>query len=87
MLEYRLYLLGPDRHIRRAAEIRANNDDAAVLLALDYENLHGMELWRRARLVRSFSPEGSTVSALPRRSPGRDPSTSGLEGDRSRRSP
>jgi hypothetical protein len=53
-LDYRLYFLGPDQHIRDFLVIEGEDDDEAIRLAGHHANGSAMELWHRARMVRKF---------------------------------
>jgi len=57
MADYRLYILGPDGHIRRAIEIVADDDAEAISFARDSLTGETGELWNLGRMVGTFRPE------------------------------
>jgi hypothetical protein len=51
---YRLYFLDAARHIRDVMELECEDDAQAIEAAEQLHDGRAMELWRRARIVKSF---------------------------------
>jgi len=59
MTGYRLYFIGEDGRIFKAAETECENDSAAREWATRQDQRHALELWTGARVVASFpAPDG-----------------------------
>jgi len=56
MTEYRLYFLGEDGRIFKAAEVECENDSEAREWACLQDQQHALELWSGARVIASFPP-------------------------------
>jgi hypothetical protein len=58
-LDYRLYFLDAQGHVRDRADLECEDDGHAVQVAERHADGRAMELWRRAILIRKFPlPEG-----------------------------
>lgn len=56
MTGYRLYFLGEDGRIFKAAEMDCKNDSAAREWASRQDPRHALELWSGARVIAAFPP-------------------------------
>jgi len=56
MTGYRLYFLGEDGRIFKAAEKECDNDSKAREWACQQDQQHALELWSGARVIASFPP-------------------------------
>ena len=54
MRHYRLYFLNAADHIERYETIEAAGDDDAIERATSRTGRQKMELWQRARMIRTF---------------------------------
>ena len=54
MQHYRLYFLDAVDHIEKCETIEAAGDDDAAERATDWVGRQKMELWQKARMVRTF---------------------------------
>ena len=52
MQEYRLFFFDGARHIEKAHEFEAENDEAALKISEGWREGHHMELWHRDRRVK-----------------------------------
>jgi hypothetical protein len=70
VLDYRLYFLDGDGHIRGVAELDCASDAEAIVLAESFGDDRPMELWRRDRWIRRLAghdrPSGISPQELPR---------------------
>ena len=55
MRHYRLYFFDAGQHIARFESIEAAGDEDAIELAIGHAGQQRMELWQRARIVRTFN--------------------------------
>lgn len=55
---YRLYRLDLSEHIRGVIEIESDDDVGAIKLAADQHDGNAMELWERARKVKTWPAPG-----------------------------
>jgi hypothetical protein len=69
MLDYRLYFLDGDGHIRGVVELDCANDAEAIERAETYGD-GSMELWRRDRWIRRFSGDERSSGISPQALPG-----------------
>ncbi len=53
-MDYRLYFLDTEGHVRRRIDLECEDDEAAVEVAETHADGMAMELWRRERVVRKF---------------------------------
>ena len=53
-MDYRLYVLDSDGHIRTAKEFNVDNDDLARERAEAEAQIHPVELWRESTRIGSF---------------------------------
>jgi hypothetical protein len=51
MGEYRAFILGEDGHVREGYEFEGASDEAAVQVARQLSNRHGVEVWQLDRKV------------------------------------
>lgn len=56
MLEYHLYLTGPDGHILRRHNLFCDTDEAVLRKAKQYVDGHDVEVWEGTRKVAILSP-------------------------------
>jgi hypothetical protein len=52
---YRLYFIGSGGHIRGVIELACADDDAAIAAAERQDRAQPMELWERARRVKTWA--------------------------------
>jgi hypothetical protein len=57
MINYRVYIIGPDGHFRNFEIVTANDDESAIKLARKYVDGHDVELWDLDRKIAVLSPE------------------------------
>jgi hypothetical protein len=57
MAEYKLYILDEHDWVTRIECLQCDDDNSAVVAALDYAPEQPMELWNRDRLIQRFGPE------------------------------
>lgn len=55
MQEYRLFFLDGARHIEKAHEFEAENDEAAIKISEGWREGRRMELWQRDRQVKLWN--------------------------------
>lgn len=56
MTGYRLYFIGEDGRIFKAAEVECESDSEAREWACRQDKLHALELWSGPRVIASFPP-------------------------------
>jgi hypothetical protein len=54
MAQYYVYTMGPDRHIVARAEMECPSDQEAIARVKQLLGGHDLELWEKARFIRSF---------------------------------
>lgn len=54
MQEYRVYILGPDGHIKKCADVLCANEETAKESAKQLVDCQDVELWQRDRRVATF---------------------------------
>lgn len=54
MRDYRVYVVGPDRHFIEKFEFQCADDDQAIERAKQYVDGHDIELWQQGRKVVEF---------------------------------
>ena len=59
-VDYRLYFLDQDGHIRHFIVLGHDDDEAAIRATDEHANGQAMELWQKSRMVRQF-PAGSQL--------------------------
>lgn len=59
-MDYRLYFLDQDGHIRHLVVLDCDDDEAAIRATDEHANGQAMELWQTGRMVRYF-PAGSQL--------------------------
>jgi hypothetical protein len=52
--DYRVYLMGPDGHIRKRFEFYCSGDEEARDRAKQYVDGHDVELWHRDQKITEF---------------------------------
>jgi hypothetical protein len=63
---YRLYFMDEENHVGRALEFDCADDEEAILAIESHRDGHAMELWNRARRVKSL-PAQAEASPSPSR--------------------
>ena len=56
MLDYRLYFLDEQGHVRRGLDLECRDDAHAIAVVSEHLSDEAMELWQGARKVRVFEP-------------------------------
>jgi hypothetical protein len=54
MPEYRIYIIGSDRHFHSAVPLECDNDSEARRRAEELVDGHDIELWQRDRKIATF---------------------------------
>jgi hypothetical protein len=57
--EYKIYLMGPDGHVRKALPITCGDDSEAIDQARLFANKNSIEVWQAARKVATLSDESN----------------------------
>ena len=55
-MDYKLYFLDPDGHIRQRLDLDCADDHDALRQVQEHADGRGMELWHRSRIVQRFPP-------------------------------
>ena len=51
MLQYRVYMIGPDGHFRSAEDFTASGDEEALAVVRTKADGHDLELWQSTRFI------------------------------------
>jgi hypothetical protein len=54
MPDYRVYVIGPDGHFKRAIQLECPDDNAAIESAKQFIDGADIELWQRDRKIAKF---------------------------------
>jgi hypothetical protein len=57
-MDYKLYFLDPEGHIRQRVDIDCEDDERAIRTVAERATGEAMELWEGARLVKKFERSG-----------------------------
>lgn len=69
MATYRLYFMDPGGRIDRAADLEAEDDEAAIRLAAGHDAFAAIELWCGDRKICRLGPRAIPVAPIPSPNP------------------
>jgi len=61
--EYKIYLMGPDGHIRKAVPVTCGDDQEAIDQAGLYVNRNSVEIWQAARKVATLGGDAAAAGS------------------------